>query len=120
MFVYFEPGKSYRPGDDWTVAARTATGNVEWPTDAARRPLLQAPAGNRVHCAPLAWVLGEGSVADLRLAFAPLAAAIQAADAEALEVEATYEAEAAAAENAAAAGSGARTSGADEQGQPEK
>ncbi|WP_405891082.1 DUF6519 domain-containing protein [Streptomyces sp. NBC_00133] len=120
VFVYFEPGKSYRPGDYWTVAARTATGNVEWPTDAARRPLLQAPAGNHVHYAPLAWVLGEGSVADLRLAFAPLAAPVPAADAEALEAEATYEAEAAAAEKAAAAGSGARTAGADEQGQPEK
>ena len=35
---YFEPGKTYRTGDYWSVAARTATGNVEWPTDAARRP----------------------------------------------------------------------------------
>ena len=66
VLVYFEPGRTYRAGDFWTVPARTATGNVEWPTDAARRPLLQAPAGIQVHYAPLAWVLGEGSVPDLR------------------------------------------------------
>jgi hypothetical protein len=120
VFVYFEPGRTYRPGDFWTVAARTATGDVEWPTDAARRPLLQSPAGIQVRHAPLAWVLGEGSVADLRLAFAPLAAPVPAAEAEALEAEATYEAEAAAAESAAADGSGGQTAGADEQGQPEK
>ncbi|MGW3622061.1 DUF6519 domain-containing protein [Streptomyces sp. NPDC000880] len=108
VFVYFEPGRTYRPGDYWTAPARTATGNVEWPTDAARRPLLQAPAGNQVHYAPLAWVLGEGSVADLRLAFGPLATAIPAADAQTLEAEATFEAEAAAAEGAAPDGSGSQ------------
>lgn len=118
VFVYFEPGKTYRTGDYWSVAARTATGNVEWPTDAARRPLLQAPAGNHVHYAPLAWVLGEGSVADLRQTFAPLAAPIPAADAEALAAEATFEAEAAAAESAAAGGSDPGTAGQDVEGQP--
>jgi hypothetical protein len=119
VFVYFEPGRTYRPGDFWTVVARTATGNVEWPTDAARRPLLQAPAGNQVHYAPLAWVLGEGSVADLRLAFGPLATAIPAADAQALEAEATFEAEAAAAESAAPDGSGSQPTGQDVERQPE-
>lgn len=119
VFVYFEPGRTYRPGDFWTVVARTATGNVEWPTDAARRPLLQAPAGNQVHYAPLAWVLGEGSVADLRLEFGPLATAIPAADAQALEAEATFEAEAAAAESAAPDGSGSRPAGQDVEEQPE-
>lgn len=101
--VWFEPGRTYRPGDFWLVAARTSTGGVEWPTDAARRPLLQSPAGIRVHYAPLAWVLGEGSVADLRLAFGPLAGPIPAANEEELAAEAAAEEEAVAAERAAGA-----------------
>lgn len=113
VFVFFEPGKSYRSGDFWTVPARTATGSVEWPTDAARRPLLQAPAGIQVHYAPLAWVLGEGSAADLRMTFGQLAAGIPAADEAALAAEATAEAEATAAESADA---GPPAAGSDAQG----
>ncbi|MER5556028.1 DUF6519 domain-containing protein [Streptomyces sp. NPDC002793] len=118
VFVYFEPGRTYRSGDFWTVPARTVTGGVEWPSDAARRPLLRSPQGVRVHYAPLAWVLGEGSVADLRMTFAPLAAVIPAADERALAAEAEAEAEAEATENAAA-GSDGRTVGQDDQGQAE-
>ncbi|MDG4863692.1 DUF6519 domain-containing protein, partial [Streptomyces sp. T-3] len=70
--VYFEKGGRYRTGDHWTVAARTATGGVEWPTDAARRPLLRHPAGIVRHYAPLALVKGEGSPVDLRLGFPTL------------------------------------------------
>ncbi|MEW1660022.1 DUF6519 domain-containing protein [Streptomyces sp. NPDC093707] len=77
--VYFEAGGTYRTGDFWLVPARTATGGVEWPTDPARRPLLQHPLGIAVHYAPLAWVHGEQAVPDLRLAFRPLAAALSAA-----------------------------------------
>ncbi|MEV8310336.1 DUF6519 domain-containing protein [Streptomyces flavidovirens] len=116
VFVYFEAGKTYRPGDFWTVAARTATGDVEWPTDAARRPLLQSPAGIQVHYAPLAWVLGEGSVADLRMSFGPLAAVIPAASEEDLAAEAAAEAEAAAAETGAADSSAPQTAGQDDHG----
>lgn len=105
VFVYFEPGRTYRSGDYWTVPARTATGGVEWPTDAARRPLLRSPRGVRVHYAPLAWILGEGSVADLRQEFGPLAAPIPAADEEALAAEARAEEEAVAAERVADSGS---------------
>ncbi|MFI8810177.1 MULTISPECIES: DUF6519 domain-containing protein [unclassified Streptomyces] len=105
VFVYFEPGRTYRSGDYWTVPARTATGGVEWPTDAARRPLLRSPRGVRVHYAPLAWILGEGSVADLRQEFGPLAAPIPAADEEALAAEARAEEEAEAAERVADSGS---------------
>ncbi|MCX4677161.1 DUF6519 domain-containing protein [Streptomyces sp. NBC_01433] len=105
VFVYFEPGRTYRSGDYWTVPARTATGGVEWPTDAARRPLLRSPRGVRVHHAPLAWILGEGSVADLRQEFGPLAAPIPAADEEALAAEARAEEEAVAAERVADSGS---------------
>ncbi|WP_250292294.1 DUF6519 domain-containing protein [Streptomyces atroolivaceus] len=116
VFVYFEPGRTYRSGDYWTVPARTATGGVEWPTDAARRPLLQSPKGIGVHHAPLAWVLGEGSVADLRMTFAPLAAVMPAADERALAAEAEAEAEAKAAETG---GSEGRKAGQDDEGQPE-
>ncbi|MFI1966312.1 DUF6519 domain-containing protein [Streptomyces pathocidini] len=93
--VYFAAGGTYRPGDFWLIPARTATGSVEWPTDPARRPLLQGPAGVRAHYAPLAWVLGEGSVSDLRMAFGPLAGPVPAADEAALaaEAEATAETE---------------------------
>ncbi|WP_255954129.1 DUF6519 domain-containing protein [Streptomyces odontomachi] len=85
--VYFAPGGSYRTGDFWCAPARTATGTVEWPTDAARRPLLQPPLGVAVHHAPLALVTGEQGAVDLRLAFGPLAGAIPAASAEQLAAE---------------------------------
>ncbi|TJZ52984.1 hypothetical protein FCH28_17645 [Streptomyces piniterrae] len=91
--VYFEAGGTYRTGDFWLIPARTATGAVEWPTDTARRPLLQSPAGIEVHYAPLAWVHGEQAVPDLRLAFRPLAAGIPAADDAALAAEAQARAE---------------------------
>ncbi|MEK8145451.1 DUF6519 domain-containing protein [Streptomyces sp. M10(2022)] len=52
VLVYFEPGRTYRSGDFWTVPARTATGSVEWPTDAARRPLLRSPKGSRCTTRP--------------------------------------------------------------------
>ncbi|MCX4969427.1 DUF6519 domain-containing protein [Streptomyces sp. NBC_00654] len=115
VFVYFEPGGTYRSGDYWTVPARTATGGVEWPADAARRPLLRPPHGVRVHYAPLAWILGEGSVADLRQTFGPLAAPIPAADEEALAAEVRAEEEAVAAEQAADSGSAPVVSGQNDQ-----
>jgi hypothetical protein len=81
--VYFAPGGTYRSGDHWLVPARTATGAVEWPVNAARKPLLRAPDGIQVHYAPLGWVFGEGEVSDLRMTFAPLAAPVPAAEATA-------------------------------------
>ncbi|MFH0245628.1 DUF6519 domain-containing protein [Streptomyces sp. HK10] len=90
--VYFEPGGAYRPGDHWLVPARTATGAVEWPVNAARKPLLRAPAGIRVHHAPLAWVVGEHGVSDLRLSFGPLAGPVPSATEEELAAEARVEA----------------------------
>ncbi|MGY5124722.1 DUF6519 domain-containing protein [Streptomyces nigrescens] len=85
--VWFAAGGSYRTGDFWLIPARTATGGVEWPTDPARRPLLQYPSGIAVHFAPLAWIAGEQTEPDLRLAFRPLAASIPAADDGALAAE---------------------------------
>jgi len=91
--VYFAAGGTYRTGDYWLIPARTATGEVEWPTDTARRPLLQDPAGIAVHQAPLAWVMGEEGASDLRYVFKPLASAVPAASEEelALETEAAEE-----------------------------
>lgn len=86
--VYFAADGTYRTGDFWLIPARTATGAVEWPTDAARRPLLEHPSGIAVHYAPLAWVAGEQAEPDLRLAFRSLAASIPAADDAALAAEA--------------------------------
>ncbi|MFE6498959.1 DUF6519 domain-containing protein [Kitasatospora sp. NPDC057738] len=72
--VYFRPGGEYTRGDYWLIPARTATGSVEWPQNAAGEALLREPAGVRVHHAPLAWVKGPTTVVDLRQTFAPLTA----------------------------------------------
>ncbi|MER5971587.1 DUF6519 domain-containing protein [Streptomyces sp. NPDC002055] len=53
--VRLAPQGPCRPGDPWLIPARTATGSVEWPVDAARRPLLRDPAGVLLHFAPLTW-----------------------------------------------------------------
>ncbi|NBE52389.1 DUF6519 domain-containing protein [Streptomyces boluensis] len=105
--VYFEAGGRYRTGDYWTVAARTATGDVEWPVNAARKPLLARPAGIVRHYAPLALVKGEQEPVDLRLAFNALATrSIPHAGEAELAAEARAREEEYAAENAAPADSG--------------
>jgi hypothetical protein len=70
--VWFAGDGVYRAGDYWIVAARTLSGDVEWPRDTRGRPLLQPPLGERHHYAPLAWIRPNG-VDDLRRKFAPLA-----------------------------------------------
>jgi hypothetical protein len=85
--VYFAKGGTYRTGDHWIIPARTATGSVEWPADAARRPLLRAPDGIARHFAPLALVKGEAGAVDLRRAFGPLAGSMPAADEATLAAE---------------------------------
>lgn len=71
--VYFnstDPSRpAYRTGDHWLIPARTATGDVEWPTDTAGRPLLREPAGIAGHYAPLAVVASEQRIVDLRRTF---------------------------------------------------
>lgn len=62
----------YRTGDYWLIPARTATGDVEWPTDtvtdaqgnATHSPIARGPDGVIHHYAPLAIVTisGEGGV----------------------------------------------------------
>ena len=77
--VWFKPGGEYRSGDYWIIPARTVTGTVEWPQDAAGDPLLRQPAGIQVHYAPLAWVMGENTIEDLRQVFTSLIPPDQAA-----------------------------------------
>ncbi|MFE2181943.1 DUF6519 domain-containing protein [Streptomyces sp. NPDC059455] len=91
--VYFAPDGAYRSGDHWLIPARTATGSVEWPVNAARKPLLRAPDGIQAHYAPLAWVTAEQAELDLRMVFGPLAVPAPAADASALAAEAEAAAE---------------------------
>lgn len=50
-------GRTYVSGDYWTIAARTGTGQIEWPTTAAG-PALLPPTGIAHHYAPLAMVNG--------------------------------------------------------------
>ncbi|WP_326751210.1 DUF6519 domain-containing protein [Streptomyces hirsutus] len=57
--VRFQPpgaGAAYRTGDYWTFPARTATGDVTWPRDAAGHPVPSPPHGVDHVYAPLAVV----------------------------------------------------------------
>ncbi|MBC6461725.1 DUF6519 domain-containing protein [Actinomadura sp. HBU206391] len=72
--IWLRQGGEYRAGDHWLIAARTLTGEVEWPRDATGRALLRPPEGIRDHYAPLAWVTQSDEVQDLRHLFGPLTA----------------------------------------------
>lgn len=78
--VYYFPsgGASYATGDYWQVTARTATGDVEWPADGARRPLMVPPPGITPYYAPPAWITGSGAQTDLRLLLPPSSAPVPA------------------------------------------
>lgn len=75
--VRFEAGY-YNTGDYWLIPARTTTREVDWPRDAADRPLARPPAGIAHHLAPLALVQVAGGepkkVVDCRTLFPPLTA----------------------------------------------
>jgi predicted flap endonuclease-1-like 5' DNA nuclease len=90
--VYFEPDGSYRTGDYWLVPARTATGNVLWPTNEENAPEALPPHGIEHHYAPLARLSldGSGNVTcgdDCRCSFDPLCAAAVAAPQTAPAIE---------------------------------
>lgn len=51
----------YRTGDYWLIPARTATGDIEWPTGASG-PLALPPNGVDHHYAPLAVIKVDSSV----------------------------------------------------------
>ena len=74
--VRFEPG-AYRPGDYWVIAARTATGDIEWPRDEETQTALsQLPHGIAHHYCHLALLNFDGDswsvVDDCRPLFPPL------------------------------------------------
>ncbi len=73
--VWFEASGTYRTGDYWLIPARTMTGDVEWPRDAAGVPLLRAPDGIHYHYAPLAWIASSQVTTplDIRQQFQPMA-----------------------------------------------
>lgn len=95
--VYFEPGGTYRTGDYWMIPARTATGDVLWPTevrdDGTAAPQALPPHGIRHHYAPLARISldGAGTVScddNCRCTFDPLCAAASPAEESAPAIEA--------------------------------
>jgi hypothetical protein len=77
--IRFEPPNAiYREGDYWLIPARTATGDIEWPRDAADQSLPLPPHGVEHHYAPLGIVVSSGtpstlSVTDLRHTIDPVA-----------------------------------------------
>lgn len=67
--VAFRRGQAeFRTGDYWLVAARVATGNIEWPEGTDQQPLALPPAGIDHHLAPLAVLVG-GLADDCRCGF---------------------------------------------------
>ena len=80
--VNFGPG-SYRPGDYWTIPARTATRDIEWPRDEAdpSQPLALPPQGIQHHYCRLALLAFDGEawsvLSDCRPLFPPLTAQIR-------------------------------------------
>lgn len=72
--VQFLKGGNYRTGDYWLIPARTATGDIQWPTTRSTQsgtPPIQAalpPHGVDHRYAPLALISG-GKVSDLRHTF---------------------------------------------------
>lgn len=75
--VQFSEGP-YRSGDYWLIAARVATGAIDWPADADGKPRALAPLGIVHHYAPLFMVEATGKdpfvelLEDCRCRFAPL------------------------------------------------
>ena len=72
---------SFKTGDYWTIPARTATadaqsGNIEWPVEAAGKPLAQLPFGIEHHYCRLAVLHWDGTkfdtVEDCRHLFPPI------------------------------------------------
>jgi hypothetical protein len=63
IFVRFS-GTSFRAGDYWLIPARTATGDIEWPTDESKNPpepIPEPPEGIRHHYCRLAVLKQDGT-----------------------------------------------------------
>jgi hypothetical protein len=73
--VTFSAG-TYHDGDYWLIPARTATGDIEWPTDGGGVALPQPPAGVKHSYCRLGYVQRSGSqlvlLSDCRAVFPPL------------------------------------------------
>ena len=75
--VRFGPG-DYSPGDYWTIPARAASGQIEWPPCGSDGQPFQGPHYAEVHTAPLACIHYNAearqrfTVDDCRLLFSPL------------------------------------------------
>ena len=75
IWIEFDRGDTdapFRVGDYWTIPARTATADVDWPRDANAEPVFLPPQGPVHHYAPLAYV-ADGKLVLLQKAFQPLA-----------------------------------------------
>jgi len=77
--VMFSPGGVYRSGDYWTMPARVATGQIEWPSTPDANGVevndAVAPEGVEHHYAPLgtvSWNDGELRFRSCRCEFSPI------------------------------------------------
>jgi len=82
---------SYQTGDFWTIPARTASGQIEWPPDGSSGQLFQPPHSILIYVAPLACIHWDPNakqyqVEDCRRLFSPLTALTTPAAATALHV----------------------------------
>ena len=74
--IQFSAGH-YRSGDYWTIPARTATGDIEWPPAGSESGGFVPPHFTMIHTAPLAYIewssaTGTFVATDCRTAFSPL------------------------------------------------
>jgi hypothetical protein len=98
--VTFRAG-NYEPGDYWTIPARTANGEIDWPPCSSDGNFFQPPQFTRIYTAPLACIhlradnaidrlsysFGRFQVDDCRLLFPPLTALAQVQTPPALHVQ---------------------------------
>lgn len=86
---------AYQSGDYWTIPARTATGQIEWPPCGSDGSQCQPPKSIVVHLAPLACIhwavtrekLETLQIDDCRRIFNPLTALSPAAAVQAIHVD---------------------------------
>jgi hypothetical protein len=90
--VTFRAG-NYQAGDYWTIPARTASGQIDWPPCASNGDLFQPPESSTVYNAPLACIHWDGrlqqfAVEDCRRLFSPLTELSAPSASKALHVKA--------------------------------
>lgn len=56
--IHFAAG-NYKTGDYWLIPARTASGQIEWPSDSDGTPIAQTPVGIKHHYSRLALVWND-------------------------------------------------------------